>query len=439
MEYCLIEIFTSESARFGGTPVAHAVLEAVRSRRIAARVHVYRGTAAAYEGGEYATVNILDLSANLPVKVEILLPAPESEPLLPLLAEIVSDGVVAVRPLDVVHHRSQSRLLPKDLRVADIMTPHPITVDPDTPVLSVVRILMAHSFRGLPVVDSGGRVVGIITDEDLVERAGLPVRPGLLSRLGAELAGPDSEFAHLQDVRVGTVMTAPVDTIGGSAFAHEAVRRMVRRRRRTLPVVDGTGRLVGMVSRVDVLTAAGHWTRSLSGWQGTGAILAGSSLVRDAVAGADRCVAPQASVLDVAGLIAQSGVRRVAVVGPDHVLMGIVAEADVLKALEPVRAGILAFFVRQVAQPSAAQRSADLALRAQRQSAGAVMTRSPVVVRGGDSLETAAELMLVHRLKELPAIDETGRFLGFLSRMDLMRAIAGGSEPPGSGLSDATH
>ena len=424
MEYVLIEIFTSEAAQYAHAPVYHAVVQSVRSRRMAARVHVYRGTCGAYESGEFSTVNILDLSANLPVKIEILLPATEVAQILPLLAEIVTEGAIAVRPLDVRHHKSESRLLPRDLRVADIMTPNPVTVTPEASVVEVVRILMAHSFRGLPVVDASGHLVGIITDEDLIVRARLPVRPGLLTRLGADKASLDPEFSHLVGMQVRDAMTTSVDTVAGTAFVHQAVEKMVRQRRRTLPVVDATGRVVGMCSRLDVLMAAGHWHRSLKGWEGTSMSLSGGGLVRDAVGDRERRVTPDTSLLDVAALITQGGARRVAVVDAGERLVGIVAEADLLRALEPEREGLWAYLVHRLSRAQVRQRFPSLTDRVQAQTAAAVMTPGPVVVSDCETLGNAANLMAGHGFKELPVVDEQGRFIGFLSRMDLLRAIA---------------
>lgn len=409
MEYALIEIMTSEAAHYGDAPVFHAVLQALRERRIAARVHVYHGIAGAYEGGEVATTQILDLSANLPVKIEILLPAPEAEQILPLLGEIVTDGVIGVRPLDVRYHRSESRLLPRDLRVSDIMTPSPVAAHPDQPLLEVVRLLMTRAFRGLPVVTADGKVAGIVTEEDLVVRAQLPVRPGLLARLGA-----DPRADALAGMAVRDIMTSPVDTIEGSAFVRQAVQQMVRRRHRSLPVVDVAGRLIGMCSRVDILRAAGHWRDRLACWEGTELTLSESATVADALTGKDRWVEPGAPLLEVARLLTESGGPRVAVVDGERNLLGIVTEQDLLRTLEPQHAGLLAYFARQQALPALATQTAESA-----------MTHDPVAADVHDTLGTAVDLMARHQLKELPVVDGAGRFVGFISRLSLMGAMVG--------------
>jgi CBS domain-containing protein len=423
VESALVEIFTNEAAHYQGIPVNQAVVQYLRSRRIAARVHVYNGIAGAYESGEFASINILDLSANLPLKIEILLPAPEVDRVLPHLAEMVTEGAIAVRPLDLRYHRSERKLLPGDLRVCDIMTAEVTSVTPETPVPDVVRILMDAAYRGLPVIGADGRVVGIVTEDDLVTRAKLPIRPGLLGRLGTGLDPADPAFAHLARVRTADVMTAPADTIAGTAFVHQAVQQMVTRKHRTLPVVDPTGRLAGMCSRLDVIRAAGHWSKRLERWEGTRLELTDAAPVREAVTDQERCVGPDATVLDVGRGFAESGIRRVAVVDGNRNLLGIVAESDLLKALEPQRAGLVAFLTRHLGASHGEQRYGDLSRTAQSIRAGAIMTRNPVVIKESESLRLATALMAEHQLKELPVVDEAGRFEGFLSRRTLMRAM----------------
>lgn len=423
MEYALIEIFTSEGAQHRGAPVYQAVLECVRRRRIAARVHVHRGIAGAYEGGEFAAVHLLDLSANLPVRVDILLPMAQAEGLLAELGDLVADGAVAIRPLDVRHHRTRHRLLPRDLRVQDVMTRDPAAVTPETPGSALLRLLMARNIRGVPVVDADGHVLGVVTEDDLIRRGGLPVRPGLLGRLGADPASAadaatNSAGAGLPLARLTAreMMTAPAVTVAMTATVEAAVAVMVKSQHRTLPVVDAGGRLVGMLSRLDILRVAAHWSRSLEQWQGSALELTGSLPVRAATTGADRRVGPGATLAEVLALMARGGVRRVAVTGADGRLLGVVAEQDVVQALVPrTGGGLLADLLRRLTHPGAP---------AGEPVAAAIMTANPVVAQADESLDQAVARLVEKGLKELPVVASDGQFLGFLSRREVLRAVA---------------
>lgn len=85
LDYRVIEVFTSEGARYKGHPVATALVKRVRDLRIAARCMVSRGMAGCYENGEVATQGIEVVSFNMPLKIEIVLPAAELGRVLPLV------------------------------------------------------------------------------------------------------------------------------------------------------------------------------------------------------------------------------------------------------------------------------------------------------------------------------------------------------------------
>ncbi len=173
VEYRVIEVFTSEEARWEGRPVWEAILDAVRRSDLAARCTVSRAMAGCYENGEMASGSLEVLSFNMPLKIEVILPAAQLDELLPRIEEMVTDGIVAVEEMQVRAHRTRKRLIPRQLRVKDAMTPSPHAVTPATPLADVVRLLLRHRFNGVPVTGEDGRPAGIITQKDLIQRAGM--------------------------------------------------------------------------------------------------------------------------------------------------------------------------------------------------------------------------------------------------------------------------
>ena len=180
LKYSVIEIYTNEEARFAGKPLQDAIIEYIRGLKIAARCIVTRGIGGSYENGEIATQNILVLSFNMPLKIEIVLPSPELTVVLSTIEKMVGEGLVALREMDIVAHKTHRRLLPKEFKVRDIMTPSPKTVTPATALDAVAKLLLSSIFSGVPVVDDSNHPVGVITQGDLVYRAGIPMRLGLL-------------------------------------------------------------------------------------------------------------------------------------------------------------------------------------------------------------------------------------------------------------------
>ena len=145
--------------------------------------------------------------------------------------------------------------------VRDIMDPDPVSVGEDATVEVVVHTLHDNELPGVPVVNEGGRCVGIVTEADLVladEERDLHL-PHYVSVFGGLVfLEPLQRFEHrLRKAFAATasdMMTADPDTIAPDATIQEAARRISETGHNRLPVVEH-GRLVGVVTRVDVLDA----------------------------------------------------------------------------------------------------------------------------------------------------------------------------------------
>jgi CBS domain-containing protein len=141
------------------------------------------------------------------------------------------------------------------------MDTDPATVRPETPVEQVVSTLRRHELPGLPVVDGEGRVLGMITEADLVlpdDDGDLHI-PHYINLFGGTIfLEPLSRFE--QRLRkafasnAADMMTADPDTVSPDTTVQEAARIIHESGHNRLPVVED-GRLVGVVTRVDVLGA----------------------------------------------------------------------------------------------------------------------------------------------------------------------------------------
>ena len=119
-------------------------------------------------------------------------------------------------------------------RVQEVMTIEVVVAHPTTPVKQVADLLAGHGLSALPVIDGQGRVLGVVSETDLF---GDSQRPA---------GGPVATTA-------GEVMTSPAVTVSPHATLTEAARRMQADGLKRLPVVAGSGRLIGIVSRADLL------------------------------------------------------------------------------------------------------------------------------------------------------------------------------------------
>lgn len=137
------------------------------------------------------------------------------------------------------------------------MTADVVFVTPDTPVNRIARLMCERNVSGLPVVDDARRVVGIVTDLDLIVRNTRLEPPAFFQLLDARipLETPGhyrKRLRHMLGVLARDVMTEKVVTIGPDADAEAVATLMVRRKVNPIPVVEA-GRLVGIVSRADVV------------------------------------------------------------------------------------------------------------------------------------------------------------------------------------------
>jgi CBS-domain-containing membrane protein len=131
--------------------------------------------------------------------------------------------------------------------VRDVMTMPVVTVRPDTPFKQVVTTVRAVG--AVPVIDDSGRVLGIVCEHDLLaEKVVLERSPGRLA-VPWHHGGRSKAAAPT----AASLMTSPVVTTRSEAATGEAARLMYRHRRGSLPVVDSRGRLIGIISRGDVL------------------------------------------------------------------------------------------------------------------------------------------------------------------------------------------
>jgi CBS domain-containing protein len=144
------------------------------------------------------------------------------------------------------------------MQAKEIMTTSVITVAPDTPVAEIARLLREKHISGAPVVDKAGKVVGIVTEIDLIKRHARLHFPVYLPFLDS-LIFLESPRHYQDEVRrvLGTtaqeIMTQPVRTARPETDVEEIATMMVEERTNPIPILDETGVLVGIVSHTDIV------------------------------------------------------------------------------------------------------------------------------------------------------------------------------------------
>jgi len=412
-----VTIYIGESDRYHGKPLYLALLEFLKKEG-AMGATVTRGSAGFGAHSRIHTATIVSLSADLPVVVEWVDVTERVEQLLPRVRAMVDDGLIVLETIDVVQYAAGRQPDPLAQPVASAMRSGVTTVPPDAPVQQVVDLLIERGYRALPVVDENRRVVGIITDGDLLRLAGLQARLSLQDSLSPEaLRRQFAEIAAKAD-RAADIMSQPVRTIRSNASLREAADMLLHQDLKRLPVVDAEGRFLGLISRVDVLRLI-EYNRPIAHTDGQPAPRTGET-VTDLMETNAPTTHPGDDLETILQALERSRQRRVVVVNEHDVPVGIITDGDILRRSQHGQEPGLMDRLRSLVTGEPAPR---VALPEGDETAADLMTSPVTVVPQDISRYAALAIMLRDQIKRLPVVDEEGRLLGLLGRTSLLHGL----------------
>ncbi|MFA5904765.1 MAG: DUF190 domain-containing protein [Desulfobacula sp.] len=417
LKYSMIEIFTSEEAMYHGSPLYKEIILYISGLKIAARCLVSRCMEGCYENGEISTQSILIGSFNMPVLIKIILPSGQAEEILLHLEEMMNEGIMSVQEISIRCHKTRRRLIPRHLKVKDMMTPGPKSVLTDTPVGDVVRLLLSSTFTGVPVVDKDHHPVGVISQGDLIYRGGMPARLGLLAEAGK--GNLDSVLEALSCKKARDIMS-PAVFIKETELLTRAVDVMLEKNLKRLPVTNEKGNLTGILSRMDIFHTITHhspdWTAFLQQDIPVGDLKYVSDIMRRDV----HMVFPDTPVAEVFQMIDANDIQRVAVVDKAGVLLGIISDLDLFAAFSDHKEGIWDYFSSRL---SFGHRGRDntFSRHLAEKKAVEVMKTDTTVISENATIDEAIGLMTKKMIKRLPVLDADGKFKGMISRESLLR------------------
>lgn len=144
------------------------------------------------------------------------------------------------------------------MQVKEIMTSEVVTVSIDESVEQCAKLLQEYNISGLPVLDAAGKVAGMITEGDLIRRASRIKAPGYLEILGGliYLGSPKKFVDELQramSLEAGQLMSKNLISVNPEDTVEKAATLMVEKKVSRLPVIDDQEKLVGIVSRRDIM------------------------------------------------------------------------------------------------------------------------------------------------------------------------------------------
>jgi CBS domain-containing protein len=355
------------------------------------------------------TAALLQLSEDLPLIIEVIDTPEKIERGLAAIGPMIKEGLVTLHDVEIVTYTHRALPdLPTDRPVRDIMTPDPLAVQLETPVTKIVELLLKESFKAVPVIDPERHVIGIISDGDLIERGGMPLRLSV-----GQVLDEATLREHLQPIRATgqvarDIMTPSPICLDARTPIDRAARRMVQTNLKRLPVIDEQGKLIGMLSRVDVL----HVLVNVPIGQEEHAQTAGATVGE--VMSLHVPAVPEDTLLeDIITQMVAGALRRVIVIDPAGQPIGLITDGDLVARVAPQqRSGVVAALLsRGRTQPLGHVTARDL------MSEG-VLSGPPET-----PLATAVSQMLERQTKRFVVVDDEGRPLGLIDRQTALRAL----------------
>jgi CBS domain-containing protein len=416
-------IFLGESDQWHGRPLSLALLELLKRNGIAGGT-VLRGIAGYGAHSFIHTASLVELSSDLPIIVTFVDRPDRIARVMPDIMEMVREGLITTTPVEVIKYTSRAiGPFPAHLTVADIMTRQVVSVRPDTPVARIVELLIDRALRSAPVVDEENRVIGIITDGDLLTRGATELPLALQRELSLAERAATIETLAAHPHTAADLMTPNPITLPETTPLAEAAAVMADRGLKRIPVVDAQNRLVGMVSRSDLLATVAEGLRQRPATpirQPDGAPkTVGEIMITDVPT-----VQPDTPLAETLDRLLETDKRRVIVVDGERRVVGIITDGDVMRrAAKRVRPGALRALA---AWFGGGARPPGLEVAAEGRTAADVMTSPVVTLPTNAPIADAVRLMMAHKIKRIPIIDADGRLVGMVGRAGVLAALSRG-------------
>ena len=406
----ILSIYIGENDHWRSKPLYIAILELLRTEKMAGAT-VVRGVAGFGAHSHIHTAAILRLSEDLPLIIQVVDSPEKIAHAVELVAPMVNEGLVTVQDIQVMRYTHRYlNPLPADRHAEEVMTREVITLVPGDGVATAWQKMLDTLVKAMPVVNPDDSVAGMLTDEDLLERAGVQQRLSVAERMDSHLL--EQEMARLRQspLTVADVMSKPAVTVRTQDAVGVVAALMAKDAIKRLPVVDENGKISGVISRLDILRlVAEKEAKKVPAPSGA------AKNVQDVMSPIIPAVRQSDGLTAIVEKLLESGSHRVIVLDEDGRAVGLISDADVVARIQPAqRSGVLAALLGSAAAPSSTVTAEQL------MSAG-VLTASPQT-----SLVDAIQMMMAPKRKWLVVVDENGLPLGLVDRHLLLRALTTG-------------
>ncbi len=418
-----LTIFIGETDLYQHQALYGALLEMLRREGCGGATAV-RGIAGFGASTVIHTSAILRLSMDLPVVIMVVDRPERIDRIIQPVREMAPNALITLTEVEIVQSGAPFKEGLPDVKVSEVMRREVVTVHPDSPVTEVVELLLDKDFTAVPVVDDHGKVVGMISDNDLLQRGGIRVTlslkraadPDFVEELHRQLKNPAR--------KVSEVMTREAVTVPPEMVLGKAARLMVEKHLKRLPVVDKQGKLLGILGRLDILNtiAAVH----LPQWHPEAHPAGTPGTVGEVMTREVPTVHESANLEEIFQLLVSSSHKRVVVVDDERRVVGVIADSDLISRVSRESwPGLIEVLVSKVPIEKISGPARQHVQKLRARSAKDLMTRNPITVREEMPVASALVTSAETRTKRLPVVDAGGRLVGIVGRTEMMRALLG--------------
>jgi len=420
-----VQIYLNERDQAAGQPLYLAVLERLRLEG-ATGATALRGIAGFGAGSRLRTTGSADLTA-APIVIEWVDRAERVARVLPALDDLLPDALITIEELRAYRAVLRSGGRFGDRTVGEMMAREVAVATRDMALRAAAELMIERVQPLLPVLDDRGGLVGVLSDGDLVRRAGLALPLRLFSALTA------AERRAALDLLAPGVVAATLTADPRSAYVDApvplAISPMIEWGFELLPVLDRDGRLAGLFGVEQALRAGLRNADAAVDAPGrSGAAENGARAIRAAEPPTPVRLVMQGAVPMIAAdtPLAETLARLLA--APDRFLV-------VLQAGRPVGTLTDLYLARTLGEPLrsawlAALRVPAVPLPAVLEGANAALTAGGLADQAMPSvdqqatMDVAIERMLTGGYERLLVLDQQGQVVGLLARRSLLRALA---------------
>ena len=437
----MLTLYLGESDQWQGQQLYVALLQVLRNAGCAGAT-VTRAVAGYGAGARLHEQKAWQWSSDAPVIVQVIDQPLRLQRLMPQIQEMMQGGMITLQEIEVLkysHARRQG--LSTKIPVHQVMETTITTVDLEMPASTIVELLLQAPFRVVPVIDTHHRLHGIVSTGDLINAGLLPMRRGLvrqareLDMQTADTIASEMHTTSQHALRAQEIMNRSVRTIHPDQPLREAAQIMIDSRVRNLPVVDNTGRLLGMVTRADLLQAirtsplmsqeASSATQPLLHTHPLPGVSAQQQPVTVYLNTEVVAVEEETPFAETIDTLITSPLKRVVVIDAARQVKGIISDVDVLARIqEEGRSHLLAVLADWArGKPARAQLGALHTVTGKARVAADIMNPHVVTVTATTTIQEAVEVMMTTHRKILPVVDQQGCLMGTVGRSDILRVL----------------